>query len=59
MCPKPFGISWPASLKWLKVRDPSRVEPIAGIDFGEQAAISLVQEIGADLLLIGELDAPE
>jgi predicted nucleic acid-binding protein len=41
---------------WLTIQDPRRVNPIPGIDLGEQAAISLAQEMGADLLLIDDLD---
>jgi predicted nucleic acid-binding protein len=41
---------------WLSVRTPRSLTPIPGIDPGEQAAISLAEELGADLLLIDDLD---
>jgi predicted nucleic acid-binding protein len=39
---------------WLTVRAPAQIEPIARLDPGERAAISLAQELGADFLLIDE-----
>ena len=42
--------------EWLIIRQPHHVESIPGIDPGEQAAIALAVEVGADLLLIDDLD---
>jgi predicted nucleic acid-binding protein len=39
---------------WLSVRAPKSIEAIPGLDDGELAAISLVREINADILLIDE-----
>ncbi|NOZ41367.1 MAG: DUF3368 domain-containing protein [Planctomycetes bacterium] len=47
-------ISQPPS--WLDILTPQSVEPIPDIDLGECAAINLVLEIKADLLLIDDLD---
>ena len=47
-------ISEPPS--WLAIRTPHTVEPIPEIDSGECAAINLVLEIQAELLLIDDLD---
>lgn len=44
---------------WLRVRDPARLEVIPQIDPGEIAAISLARELGADLLLVDDLDGRE
>lgn len=41
---------------WLTIQQPIRVEPIPGLDPGEEAAISLAQELAADLLLIDDRD---
>jgi predicted nucleic acid-binding protein len=40
---------------WLHERAPAAVEPIPGLHAGELAAISLAQELKADLLLIDEV----
>ena len=47
-----FVASHPA---WLVERAPAAVEPIPAIHAGEAAAISLAQELKADLLLIDEM----
>jgi predicted nucleic acid-binding protein len=39
---------------WLDVRTPRIVETIPGLHAGEQAALSLAAEVGADLLLMDE-----
>src|SRR5688572_18329899 len=41
---------------WLEVRQPMLVEPILELDSGEEAALSLVRETRAELLLIDEID---
>ena len=39
---------------WLSIKTPSSLESIPGIDEGELAAISLAQELSANLLLMDE-----
>lgn len=41
---------------WFAIVAPARIEPIAGIDAGEEAAISLAREKKADALLIDDRD---
>lgn len=42
---------------WLHVREPVHIEPIANLDPGETAAISLALEVSADLILVDDGDA--
>lgn len=39
---------------WLQIRHPQRVQPIPPLDPGEEAAINLARECGADLLLMDD-----
>jgi len=41
---------------WLGIRQPEQIEDIPRIDLGERAAISLVRELNAGLLLIDDLE---
>lgn len=41
---------------WLQIREAAVVEHIPPLDRGEEAAISLAREVGADALLIDERD---
>lgn len=42
---------------WLKIRAPGHVQAIPGLHRGETEAIALVEELGADALLVDERDA--
>ncbi len=48
---------WAATLpEWLIVQEPTRLEPIRGLDPGKSSAIGLTHELGADVLLIDDRD---
>jgi len=54
--PEPIRAFILAMPEWLEVQNPRSLETIPGIDPGEQAAICLAKELGADLLLVDDLD---
>ena len=42
---------------WLEVRAPARLERMPKLDPGEEAAISLAEEVRADVVLLDDADA--